>query len=230
MALYGIADLHLSFYQPKPMDIFGDHWFEHYEKIRENWIKQVNEHDTVLIPGDISWAMKLEEAIVDLKWIHELPGKKILIKGNHDYWWGSISRLNQLFDNMNFLQNNFYPYGDYAICGTRGWICPNGYRFTEQDEKIYRREEQRLRTSLELAQRAGCEKKIVMLHYPPTNDDLAPSLFTSLCEEYKVEQVVYGHLHGEEAYGAGLKGTFQNVAYNLISCDYLNFDLRCLLT
>ncbi|GAB6087115.1 metallophosphoesterase [Alkaliphilus crotonatoxidans] len=229
MALYGIADLHLSFDQPKPMDIFGDHWFKHYEKIKEDWMSRVKADDTVLIPGDISWAMKLKDAMVDLEWIQELPGKKILIKGNHDYWWGSISKLNQLFESMIFLQNSFHPYQDYAICGTRGWICPNESRFTEQDEKIYLREVQRLRASLGQAHRAGYRNKIVMLHYPPTNDQLEPSLFTDLCQEFEVEQVVYGHLHGEDAYDAGLKGNYQGIQFNLISCDYLNFNLHCLL-
>lgn len=229
MALYGIADLHLSFHSPKPMDIFGNHWFQHHEKIRENWIRKVRTEDTVLIAGDISWAMKLEEALIDLQWIEELPGKKIIIKGNHDYWWAGISKLNQLYPSMDFLQNSYFGYEEYAICGTRGWTCPNENRFTEKDEKIYLREGQRLRNSLEQAAKSKYTKKLVMLHYPPTNDELQPSIFTGLCEEYGVEKVVYGHLHGAEAYGSGLLGDYNNVDYQLISCDYLNFDLRLII-
>ncbi len=229
MALYAIADLHLSGSVDKPMDVFGDHWLKHHEKIQENWIKQVSEEDTVLIAGDISWAMKLEEAMVDLKWIHQLPGKKILIRGNHDYWWSSINKLNQLFDNLDFLQHNFFIYQDYAICGTRGWTCPNPFKFTEQDDKIYNREAQRLKASIEGAKKAGYDKIIVMLHYPPTNDHFEPSLFTEMVEYYKVEKVVYGHLHGEESYLAGLQGLYGGVEYHLVSCDFLNFDIMKLL-
>ncbi|WP_026478741.1 metallophosphoesterase [Alkaliphilus transvaalensis] len=229
MALYAIADLHLSGSVDKPMDVFGEHWLFHYEKIQKNWLEQVTEEDTVLIAGDISWAMKMEEAMVDLEWIHRLPGRKILIRGNHDYWWASIKKLNQLFDNLDFMQNNYYTYEDYAICGTRGWTCPNPFKFTEQDNKLYLREGQRLRASLDMAQKAGYSKLIVMLHYPPTNDHFEPSLFTEILEEFRVEKVVYGHLHGEDSYKAGITGLHNNVEYHLVSCDYLDFDLMKLI-
>ena len=131
MALYGIADLHLSFTADKPMDIYGPAWENHTKRLEENWRGTISQEDTVIIAGDISWGLKLEEAMADLEWIHALPGFKVLFKGNHDPWWASISRLNSLFDDMYFVQNSFYPYGDTAICGTRGWLCPGSSEFTE---------------------------------------------------------------------------------------------------
>ncbi|ABR49797.1 metallophosphoesterase [Alkaliphilus metalliredigens QYMF] len=225
MALYAIGDLHLSGNVDKPMDIFGDQWKQHHERIKTSWQQTVQKNDTVLIPGDISWAMNLEDAMIDLQWVDDLPGKKVLCRGNHDYWWSSIKKLNSLFEKMDFVQNNFFVHEHYAVCGARGWNCPNVHRFTEHDQKIYEREAQRLRLSLDQARGAGHEDFIVMLHYPPTNDKLMPSLFTEICEEYKVNQVVYGHLHGEDSHGAGLRGNHNGVNYHLVSCDYLQFKL-----
>ncbi len=225
MAIYAIGDLHLSGYSDKPMDIFGAQWNDHANKIRDSWLKKVNNDDAVLIPGDISWAMTLEEAMIDLEWIADLPGKKYLIRGNHDYWWGSITRLNSLFDSMSFIQNNFFTYREYAICGTRGWNCPNHYKFTNHDEKIYLREVSRLEMSLNTAKKSGYANIIVMLHYPPTNDKLEPSLFTEVLEKYNVRHVIYGHLHGETSYGAGLKGIYNGINYYLTSCDYAGFEM-----
>ncbi|SNS74472.1 hypothetical protein SAMN05446037_101944 [Anaerovirgula multivorans] len=229
MALYAIGDLHLSNNVNKPMDIFGCHWIKHDEKIQEDWYNKVGENDTVLIPGDISWGMNIQEASSDLEWIEKLPGHKILLKGNHDYWWSSISKLNSAFSNMDFLQNNFFTYEDYAICGTRGWICPNNKKFTQQDKKIYYREVQRLKISLDQAGKSKFNKIIVMLHYPPTNDMLEDSLFTEVLKNYDVEMVVYGHLHGEDAYNGGLQGEHHGITYHLVSCDFLDFQLMKLL-
>ncbi|MGL4873199.1 MAG: metallophosphoesterase [Clostridium sp.] len=227
MALYAISDLHLSLNTDKPMDIFGDKWTAHDEKIKENWLEKIKEEDTVLIAGDISWAMKWHESEEDLKFIDELPGKKIISKGNHDYWWASITKLNSIFENTKFLQNNYYTYEDYAICGTRGWI-PRNDNYTEHDEKIYKRECIRLRLSLDEAKKAKYDKFIVMLHYPPTNDKFEDSEITSILEEYKVEKVIYGHIHG---YGLKniLTGMRNNVEYIMTSSDYLNFDPVMLL-
>ena len=136
MALYAISDLHLALSTDKPMDIFGGHWVNHDEKIKKNWENKITEEDTVLIAGDISWSMKHEESKIDLDWINSLPGNKIISKGNHDYWWTTVTNLNKLYDNMKFLQTNFYEYGEYAICGGRGWICPNDFKFDDNDEKI----------------------------------------------------------------------------------------------
>lgn len=223
MALYAISDLHLALSGDKPMDVFGQHWYKHDEKIQENWYSKITEKDTVLIGGDISWSMKMEQGMKELEWIHKLPGNKIIIKGNHDYWWGSISKLNSLFDNMSFIQNNFFTYEDWAICGTRGWICPGSESFTSKDEKIYMRELIRLRLSLEGAVKQGYKKIICMIHYPPTNDKYESSGFTDIFEEFRVAKVIYGHLHGPSL-SRVMKGEKDGVEYIMTSCDYINFD------
>ncbi|WP_373599542.1 metallophosphoesterase [Paraclostridium bifermentans] len=225
MSLYAIGDLHFSTAVNKPMNIFGDNWENHQERIISNWKSTVNIDDTVLIVGDTSWGINMKEAEADLNIIHELPGKKIYVKGNHDYWWTTVTKLNKLYDDMSFLQNNFYSYKDYAICGTRGWICPNEVKFTEEDEKIYKREAHRLKLSLEAARKAGLKKTIVITHYPPTNDKLEPSIFTDIYEQYNVEKVIYGHLHGKESFKMGLEGIHEGVEYKLVSCDYVDFNL-----
>lgn len=222
MALYAISDLHLAFDLDKPMDIFGSNWINHEEKIKKNWIELIKSDDTVLIAGDISWAMKETESINDLNWIDELPGKKIISRGNHDYWWGSIKKLNSLYQETKFLQNNFYSYNEYAICGTRGWICRGSDKFTKNDEKIYSRELIRLRLSLEAAKKAGFVKYIVMLHYPPTDETFDDSDFTKIFKEYKVDKVIYGHLHGSSL-GRVLNGVVDEIEYVMTSADYLNF-------
>ncbi|WP_055666826.1 metallophosphoesterase [Desnuesiella massiliensis] len=223
MALYAISDLHLALSGDKPMDVFGEHWYKHDEKIQENWYDKITEKDTVLIGGDISWSMKMEQGMKELEWIHKLPGNKIIIKGNHDYWWGSISKLNSLFDNMSFIQNNFFTYEDWAICGTRGWICPGSESFSSKDEKIYTRELIRLRLSLEGAVKQGHRKIICMIHYPPTNDKYESSGFTDIFEEFGVAKVIYGHLHGPSL-SRVMKGEKDGVEYIMTSCDYINFD------
>lgn len=222
MSIFAIGDLHLSGAVDKPMDMFGENWINHAEKIKNNWFKLVRNQDTVLIPGDISWAMNMEEAMIDLDFIHQLPGRKIFVKGNHDYWWKSIRKLNSLYEDMFFIQNNFIEIEDFAICGSRGWLCPNDSEYTEHDKKIYNREVKRLELSLKEAQKAKSSRKIVMMHYPPTNDKLEDSAFTALFEKYQVEKVIYGHLHGDKN-KAGLMGNFNGVEYCLVSCDYIDF-------
>ena len=229
MALYTISDLHLGFNVEKPMDIFGVKWKDHCDKIKENWLSKIKEEDMVLIAGDISWSLKETDSKYDLDWINELPGKKIISKGNHDYWWGSISKLNKMYEDTKFLQNNFYVYEDYAICGTRGWICPGGDKYTSKDEKIYSREQVRLKLSLEAAKSQGFKKFIIMLHYPPTNEKFEESEFTKIIKEYKVEKVIYGHLHGPVLLGNLLNGYFENVEYILTSADYLDFNPKRIL-
>ncbi|MDD3168818.1 MAG: metallophosphoesterase [Eubacteriales bacterium] len=229
MGIYAIADLHLSFSADKPMDIYGGEWINHTDKVKENWKTMISEGDTVVLPGDNSWALRFEDSLIDLRWISELPGNKVFIKGNHDLWWNSVSKLNALFENMFFLQNSFYEAEGYAICGSRGWICPGDEDFTVHDEKIYKRELGRLRLSLEAAAQAGYGKstgerrgKILgTLHFPPAGDPLRKSGFTELFEEYGAEKVVYGHLHGRDAYSSGLQGIRNKVEYILTSVDYL---------
>ncbi|MGL5348642.1 MAG: metallophosphoesterase [Peptostreptococcaceae bacterium] len=225
MSLYAIGDLHFSTSVDKPMDIFGENWEGHESKITSSWQENVKNEDTVLVLGDTSWGINLEQAKPDLEIINTLPGGKVFVKGNHDYWWTTVTGLNKLYDNMKFLQTNFYEYKDYAICGGRGWICPNTVKFDENDAKIYKREENRIRLSLESARKKGYSKFIVITHYPPTNDQLENSIFTELYEEYNVEKVIYGHLHGKESFKMGLKGFRNGVEYILASCDYTDFKL-----
>ncbi|MBX9138886.1 MULTISPECIES: metallophosphoesterase [unclassified Clostridium] len=223
MALYAISDLHLALSTDKPMDIFGAHWTNHDEKIKNNWIEKITEDDTVLIAGDISWSMKHDDSKKDLDWIDSLPGKKIISKGNHDYWWSSISKLNSMYNNTKFLQNNFYEYNDYAICGTRGWIDPSSDKFNSKDAKIYAREQIRLRLSLDSAKNAGYTKFIVMIHYPPFGEEGKDSDFMKIFKEYQVEKVIYGHLHGPSNIKA-IEGNIEGVEYIMTSCDFINFN------
>lgn len=227
MKIYAIGDLHLSSNSNKPMDIFG--WHNHKERIFEDWKARVKPEDLVLLVGDTSWAIHLDEAKQDLQEIAELPGTKVLIKGNHDYWWSTLSKMNKLYDNMFFLHNNVYVFGDYVICGTRGWLCPNETKFTEEDLKVYEREAMRFRNSLDKAKTSGAKTIIAMLHYPPTNELFDNSLFTALINEYNVDKVVYGHLHGNDFFKTGLQGRVNNVEYSLVSCDYLDFKLKELI-
>lgn len=223
MALYAISDLHLAFNVDKPMHIFGKKWINHEEKIKNNWISKINDEDYILIAGDISWGINEGESKKDLDWVNDLPGKKIISKGNHDFWWGSINKLNSLYDSTKFIQNNFYTYKDYAICGSRGCICPGADKFTEKDEKIYLRELIRMRLSLESAKKANMKKIIVMIHYPPTNEKFEESGFTELFKEFGVEKVIYGHLHGEYL-GKIYSGIIDGIEYIMTASDYLNFD------
>lgn len=223
MALFAISDLHLDASGGKPMDVFGADWFQHDTRIRKNWTDKICDEDTVIISGDISWAMHMTDGLDDLEWIHGLPGRKILVKGNHDYWWTGIKKLNGLYPDMDFIQNNFFTYGDYALCGTRGWNCPQSENFTPHDEKIYKREALRLKNSLDAARKAGYEKIIVSMHYPPIGEKFMSSEFTHIFEEYAVEKVIYGHIHGE-AISKAVVGKIDNVEYILTSADYLKFD------
>lgn len=223
MALYALSDLHLSLYKDKPMDIFGDIWINHSEQIKNNWNEIVTNEDTVLVPGDISWGKSMEEAMPDLEFVNSLKGKKVLMSGNHDYWWGSTQKLNEMFDSMSFLKISYIPYGDIAICGTRGWLCPNDKFYTDHDEKIYLREVNRLKLSLEYAIKAGYNKQIVMLHYPPTNDKKENSLFVDVLKANGITTVVYGHLHGKDSFNTSLQGEVEGINYKLVSADFLGF-------
>ncbi len=224
MSIYAIGDLHLSLDPAicKPMDIYGGPWINHVENLKNYWMEMINEEDTVIIAGDISWAMRLQEAMTDLLWIDKLPGKKVFIKGNHDMWWNSIGKLNKISGRMYFLQNTMYPVGDVAICGTRGWSCPGSEGFEAQDEKIYKRELLRLEASLKAAKDAGYNDIIGVLHYPPTNEKKQSSGFTELFEKYKVKKVLYGHLHDEDAKNNRDAINLNGVSYKLVSLDGLN--------
>lgn len=224
MKIFAIADTHLSFSPKvdKPMSIFGDGWENYESRLEEAWRARIGQNDVVIIPGDISWGLKFDEAVPDLEWIHQLPGRKVLLKGNHDLWWSKIGMLNTLYDDMFFLQNHCYPVEgtDIAICGTRGWKLPWNEDFGEHDEKIFRRELIRLEASLkDGSQQAG--QLIAAMHYPPAEENNRHSQFTELLEKYGVKTCVYGHLHGAAAFGKGIKGRENGITYNLISLDYL---------
>ena len=222
--IYAIGDVHLSLDEriKKPMDVFGPKWENHAERLRDNWVSKVKSDDLVIICGDISWGLKLEEAMADLLFLDGLPGHKIITKGNHDLWWGSVSKLNNISDGMTFLQNTAYVDEEgTAIVGTRGWICPGTDGFDAHDQKIYDREQIRLRLSLEDAVGKGAKKIIASLHYPPSNDRFEESGFTRLLEEFGVSTCVYGHLHGKDAFKNGYKGIWNGVEYKLVSLDYV---------
>jgi predicted phosphohydrolase len=228
MRVFAISDLHLSGAASKPMSIFGSRWEEHWEKIQDDWRARVASGDIVLISGDISWAMTLDEAEVDLKAICKLPGGKILIRGNHDFWWSSISKVRRLLSDTTYaLQNDSVVLDGWAFCGTRGWAPPGAKEFSEHDQKIYNRELQRLKMSLDSVSR-DVEDIIVMLHYPPFDDRGNETPITQLLSAYKPRHVIFGHLHGESVKGA-IEGEFDGIHYHLTSCDYLNFKLKQIL-
>lgn len=233
MKIYSISDLHLSINNPKPMDIFGPAWDNYVDLIVEDWNKKVGSDDVVLISGDISWAMKLEDAKPDIDFLSSLPGKKIMIRGNHDYWWKSISGVRSLLPNNFFaLQNDHITIEDTIFCGTRGWQVPEGTFKTSEDEKIYKREIIRLELSLQSAKdeqkrlsESGKEAKIVaLIHYPPFNIKHEPNEFTELFEKYGVISVVYGHLHGTKS-RTNFLYEFGGVKYYLTSCDLVGNKL-----
>lgn len=224
MSIYAIGDLHLSFAPgvDKPMDIYGSVWNGHAEKLKTNWEKQIRPEDTVILAGDISWGLRLSEAVHDLDWVDALPGKKVVFKGNHDLWWNGIGKLNSLYESICFVQNTAYEAEGCFLCGSRGWLCPGSEGFTLQDEKIYKRELLRLKMSLEDARKKGGKKIIGVLHFPPSAADGRGSEFTRMFEAAGASQVVYGHLHGADAYKKGLKGLYNGIEYRLVSLDYLN--------
>ena len=227
MNVYAIGDLHLSGFTPKPMDIFGEHWDGHWDKIKHSWNSVVRPDDVVLIPGDISWAMRLDEAKVDLDEVCAMPGTKLIIKGNHDYWWGSLSQVEALLSNNTFvLQNNSRRFGDVVFAGSRGWTTPGSKQYDPAtDEKLYLREAGRLELSLKHARKAAPDARLVcMMHFPPADSSGSPTRFTELFEQYGVTDVIYGHLHAASIRGA-LSGVVRGVCYTLASCDATEFKL-----
>lgn len=225
MSVFAIGDLHLPGHEQKPMDVFGSHWDRHFETISENWRRKITHEDVVLIPGDISWAMQLSQAADDLDAIGELPGTKLLLRGNHDYWWSSLSKLRAaLPPKMHVIQNDAMCIDGHVFCGTRGWNFPTAQQaLDEQDEKVYRRELMRLRMSLEHARKLDGTDVTVMLHFPPLFADGVGTAFTEILEEYGVNHVVYGHLHGL-GIKIGFEGEREGITYHLVSCDALGFD------
>lgn len=227
MKVFAISDLHLSAKADKPMNIFGGNWNNHFDKIKEDWQNKISDDDIVLMSGDFSWAMTLNDAMFDFDAMKGLKGKKVMIKGNHDYWWSSISRIRERMDNNFYiLQNDSIKIGEYVICGSRGWSTPGSIDFNSSDEKIYLREAERFRLSLKAAEKLKTDgdKLICMIHFPPFNAKRESSVFTELFENYKVDKVIYGHLHGKES-RTDLVINKNGIEYFLTSCDKLDFKL-----
>ena len=227
MNIYAISDLHLSTTSDKPMDVFGSNWEGHFEKIKYDWESKVTDDDVVLIAGDLSWAMKLDDGLIDLKLLASLPGKKVFIRGNHDYWWNGITKLrdNAPNDSFYFLQTDAVKIGNFVIAGSRGWTCPGSPDFSEQDEKLYLRESERFHLAIAdaKAKLEEGDKLIAMIHYPPFNLKTDDTLFTRLFEENKVEKAVFGHSHGAAYFP--LKTEKRGVEYILTACDKIGFSL-----
>lgn len=223
MKIFALADVHLSFSTSKPMDVFGPEWSNHHLLIAENWSRLVGPEDWVLICGDISWAMYLSEAEEDIKFLAQLPGKKILIRGNHDYWWKSISKVRKaLPEGVLAIQNDYVPLGNLAVCGTRGWILPND-QMSEQDKKIYSREIIRAEISLSKAEKDGFKEKIFMLHYPPFQNRVLDPGFKRLFDAYGVRWCAYGHMHGSD-HRFAVEGMIDGVRYVFAAADYTGFS------
>lgn len=227
MSIYTISDLHLSLGMDKPMDIFGNNWKNHEKKIRDNWIKKVKKEDLVLLPGDFSWAMYIEDAKKDFEYLNELPGTKLLLKGNHDYWWESIKKMreflkNNNFKNIDFIYNNSYIWENKIIVGTRGWSEQE-----ENPEKIIRRENLRLEMSIKDGlQRFGEDKEIIVcMHYPPFNGYTKEELnLVKTMKKYNAKICIYGHIHGEVGKDAK-QGMIDGIRFIMASSDQTNFDL-----
>ena len=231
MAIYIIGDLHLGFSVDKPMDIFGNHWENHSEKIKQNWLNKVNNDDTVIIPGDFSWGIDLEEAKSDFEFLNNLPGKKFLLKGNHDYWWDTVTKMNKFlekndFKNIYFLYNNSYLIENKIIVGSRWWTTINCN--SKEDYKILKREYMRIENSIKDGiSKFGSDKEIIVFtHFPPFFKEEVNSEIdiNKLFEKYKIKKCYYGHLHGE-AHKEAIEGEINGIEYKLVSSDYLDFDL-----
>lgn len=210
------------------MDVFGSHWENHFERISCNWKERVGQEDIVLLPGDLSWAMRLEDAQEHLQAIGALPGKKVILRGNHDYWWSAIGRVRAVLpEEMYAVQNDALFLEGVRICGTRGWLLP-GEGMGADDRKIYERELLRLEMSLKKACALPDDAPlIVMMHFPPMTAAEPDTAFTRLLEQYGAQQVVYGHLHGP-ATRTAFQGEHNGVCYHLVSCDALGFQLRAI--
>ena len=227
MRLYAISDLHLSFADTvdKPMDVFGSEWYDHAERLRVAWTDTVAPDDTVVVPGDISWGISLDEAAPDLAFLDSLPGKKVLLRGNHDFWWTSMKKMKGLYPTIDFIQNDAYEDDGFVICGSRGWYLPWNIPVKmagEDNEKILRRELLRMKMSLETASglRDG-RTLIVAMHFPPLDAWHTDTEFTQLFSEYGVDKVVYGHLHGRHQAEA-FEGSVSGTEYRLVSLDKLD--------
>lgn len=228
MKVFSISDLHLSGAADKPMDVFGAGWENHFEKIKSDWREKVSDEDTVLICGDISWGTTLSEGLYDLQSLKELKGKKVFIRGNHDFWWNGITKLRDAAPDSSFyfLQNDCIKFGDIIICGSRGWTCPGSSDYTDRDERLYMREAERFKLCFKQVEKVREEgdKLIVMIHYPPFGAKSSKSLFTEMFEENGADKVVFGHIHGENFFP--FRTVKNGIEYVLTSCDKVGFTLQ----
>lgn len=228
MKVFAISDLHLSFETDKPMDVFGEKWEKYEDKIYNSVKQSVTDEDILIIAGDLSWAMTMDETNKDFDYIASLTGKKIVVRGNHDYWWKSISAIREKLESRNImaLQNDSVKIDKFVIAGTRGWVVPeSGKGMSEQDQKIYNRELIRLEMALKsaVAKREDGDTLIVVLHFPPFNSTIDDSEFTALLEKYNVNICVYGHLHGYTKYSSKIQSK-NGISYYLSSCDKVGFS------
>lgn len=229
MSIYAIGDLHLSADNSKPMDIFGESWKNHTEKIKKNWQEKITNNDLVILPGDFAWEMNLKDMYLDFKYINDLPGIKVLTKGNHDYWWTTLKKMNDFitdnkFKNIYFINNNAIEYENYCIVGTRGW----DFKENSELEKMQNRELMRLRNSIEYAiSNFGGKEIICALHYPPITkkmiEDNEKSPYLEMLKEYHIRVCIYGHLHGKSHIEA-VEGNIDGIELKLVSSDYLKFN------
>lgn len=223
MALFAIADLHLSFGTDKPMDVFPG-WDNYTERLKENWDRIVTEEDTVVIAGDISWAMSLQESLADFRFIHERPGKKLILKGNHDYWWSTRTKMENFFSENGFfdigiIHNSAFVVGDIAVCGTRGWMYNSA---SPEDLKIISREAGRLEASILEAEKL-LKKPLVFLHYPPVYDSFVSREILSVLQAHGIHRCYFGHIHGQAAIKKAYIGDFEGIDLRLIACDSVHF-------
>ena len=223
MALYAIGDLHLSLASNKPMDVFGAGWTNYVERIREGF-SALTEDDVTVLCGDLSWAMGLEESLEDFRFIDALPGKKYIIKGNHDYWWNTASKMKKFFEangltTLEVMHNNCFLYGDVALCGTRGWFYEEDAAAGSHNDKVLQRELGRLETSLKAA---GEREKICFLHYPPLYHGYRCEEVLKLLKQYDVKRCCYGHLHGP-SHRLAVRGAAEGIEFTMVSADYLSF-------
>ena len=226
MAVYTISDLHLPLGVNKPMDIFGAAWSNYVNRLAENWHKTVTPADTVVLGGDFSWATYLEQSVADFEFLHSLPGRKLLLKGNHDYWWTTKSKLDQFlaehgFNDIEFLHNNSYIVENISICGSRGWGLPEIAK-TAEDVKIYERELGRVKMSIDDARKKSDNEIVVFLHFPPLLRDMRTNPMTALLTKENIKRCYFGHLHKSGSKNV-FEGLYGGVEYKLCACDYLNF-------
>lgn len=223
MALYAIGDLHLSLASDKPMDVFGDGWANYVERIREGF-SELHEDDVTVLCGDLSWAMGLEESLTDFRFIDALPGKKLILKGNHDYWWNTAAKMRRFFaenglSTLSVLHNDCALYGETALCGTRGWFYEEDAAAGSHNDKVLRRELGRLETSLKAA---GEREKLCFLHYPPIYQGYRCEEVLALLRQYGVKRCCYGHLHGP-SHRLAVRGMAEGIEFTMVSADFLGF-------